>query len=63
MQRREIYTNARVRQMRIDNRHREYIDKDSTQLVARDRLIAAKLASEERVENKRYVCMYGWVGG
>lgn len=55
MLRRELYTNERVRQMRVDNRIREYADKEKLQMVARDTLIAAKMAAEERVENKRYV--------
>lgn len=53
MLRRELYTSGRVRQMQFDNRRKEDADKDSLQLVARDRLITAKMVSEERVENKR----------
>lgn len=53
MLRRELYTSGRVRQMQFDNRRKEYADKESLQLVARDRFITAQMVSEERVENKR----------
>ena len=55
MLRRQIYTNERVRRMHLENREKEYRDEDSLKLVRRDKLIAANMASEERVENKRYV--------
>lgn len=54
MLRRQIYTNERVRRMHLENRQKEYKDEDSLKLVKRDKLIAANMASEERVENKRY---------
>lgn len=40
--------------MQFDRRRKEYADKDSLQLVARDKLITAKMVSEDRVENLRY---------
>ena len=39
--------------MQLENRQKEYNNEDSLKLVKRDRLIAANMASEERVENKR----------
>ena len=53
MLRRDLYTSGRVRQMQFDNRRKEYEQQDSLKLVARDRLITAKMLSEERVENRR----------
>ena len=54
MLRRQVYTSEHVRRMQTENRQKEYKDEDSLKLVKRDRLIAANMASDERVENKRY---------
>ncbi len=40
--------------MQFESRQKECKDEDSLKLVKRDRLIAANMTSEERVENKRY---------
>ena len=41
--------------MRAENRRREYERDDNKRLVARERLMRANVAADERVENKRFV--------
>ena len=41
--------------MRADNRRKEYQREDNMRLVAQDRILRANMASEERVETKRFV--------
>lgn len=50
----KVYTTEHVRRMQDENRMKEYNNEDSLKLIRRDKLIAANMASEERVENKRY---------
>lgn len=40
--------------MRAENRRREYEREDNKRLVARERLMRANVAADERVENKRF---------
>ena len=44
--------------MRAENRRKEYQREDHMRLVAQDKLLRANVASDQRVENKRYVCMF-----
>lgn len=53
MIRRQLYTSSHVARVREDNLRKENQDKESMKVVNRDRLIAARMVSEERVENKR----------
>ena len=55
MQRRQMLTRAQEERMRAENRKREYQREDHMRLVAQDRMLRANMASDERVENKRYV--------
>ena len=41
--------------MRAENRRRECEREDNRRLVAREKLMRANVAAEERVENKRFV--------
>ena len=47
-------TRAQEERMRAENRRKEYQREDHMRLVAQDRVLRANLASDERVENKRY---------
>jgi len=55
MQRRQMLTRAQEERMRAENRKREYQREDHMRLVAQDRMLRANMASDERVENKRWV--------
>lgn len=48
-------TRAQEERMRAENRRKEYQREDHMRLVAQDKLLRANAASDERVENKRYV--------
>ena len=54
MQRRRILTRAEEERFRAENRKKEYDRVDQMKLVAQDKLLKANLASNERVENKRF---------
>jgi len=54
MQRRQMLTRAQEERMRAENRKREYQREDHMRLVAQDRMLRANMASDERVENKRW---------
>lgn len=41
--------------MRADNRRKEYQREDNMRLVAQDRILRANMASDERVETKRFI--------
>ena len=51
-------TRAQEERMRAENRRKEYQREDHMRLVAQDKLLRANVASDQRVENKRYVCMF-----
>lgn len=55
MQRRQMLTRAQEERTRAENRKREYQREDHMRLVAQDRMLRANMASDERVENKRWV--------
>lgn len=55
MQRWQMLTRAQEERMRAENRKREYQREDHMRLVAQDRMLRANMASDERVENKRWV--------
>lgn len=55
MQRRQMLTRAQEERVRTENRKREYQREDHMRLVAQDRMLRANMASDERVENKRWV--------
>ena len=48
-------TRAQEERMRNENRRKEYQREDHMRLVAQDKVLRANLASDERVENKRYM--------
>ncbi len=54
MQRRRILTRAEEERFRAENRKKEYDRVDQMRLVAQDKLLKANLASNERVEKKRF---------
>ena len=54
MLRRQNMTRAQEERMRNENRRKEYQREDHMRLVAQDKVLRANLASDERVENKRY---------
>lgn len=53
LRRQQVFTTEHVRRTQLENRQKEYNNEDSLKLVKRDKLIAANMASDERVENKR----------
>ena len=55
MIRRGMLTRAQEEHMRSENRKREYQREDHMRMVAQDRVLRANVASEERVENKRFI--------
>lgn len=48
-------TRAQEERMRAENRRKEYQREDNKKLVAREKVMLANVASEERVENKRFI--------
>ena len=54
MQRRRMLTRAEEERLRAENRRKEYERVDHMKMVAQDKLLKANLASEERVEKKRF---------
>ena len=48
-------TRAQEERVRAVNRRREYEREDNKRLVAREKLMRANVAADERVENKRFV--------
>ena len=55
MLRRGMLTRGQEERMRSENRRKEYQREDHKRMVAQDKLLRANVASEERIENKRFI--------
>ena len=58
MQRRQMLTRAEEERLRADNRRKEYERTEHMKMVAQDKLLKANLASDDRVEKKRFARRY-----